>query len=80
MTREESLLAEISRLQEALCNYGCHDEDCVAGQWRAGRPTDDGGYETLFGYGKQEKWYQRGQWPECTCGFADALKQSELLS
>jgi len=58
----------VRELVEALCNYAGHDSRCVAGEWRQGRSNADGGYEKLFGYGKQEKWYQRGETPPCTCG------------
>jgi len=66
-----------SDLLDALTEkkYGQHDESCIACQWREGRPTADGGYESLFGYGKNAKWYKRNEYPECTCGFAKALAE-----
>lgn len=66
---------KVERLRDALETYGLHGVDCMAGQSRAGRPTEDGGYETLYGYGKNEKWYKRGEFPDCTCGLEEALTQ-----
>ena len=67
------LKADNKLMWEVLEEHGVHDKDCVAGQFRQGRPTVHGGYETLYGYGKNEKWYQRDEQPECTCGLQDAL-------
>ena len=58
----------VRELVEALGNYGAHETGCVAGQCRAGRPTADGGYDNLYGYGELEKWYPRDETPPCTCG------------
>jgi hypothetical protein len=66
-------MSEVERLRDALEQFGVHASDCVAGQFRAGRPTKDGGYESLFGYGKNEKWYQKDEAPPCTCGLSEAL-------
>jgi len=65
--------AENKRLLNAFGVYGVHESGCILSQWHQGRPTADGGYETQFG----SKWYQRGEWPECTCGFTAALKARE---
>ena len=74
----ESAVREVVR---GFGEYGDHDSNCVAGQWRQGRPTAGGGYETLFGHGMQEKWYQRDESPPCTCGLSDLLAHyKELLS
>lgn len=51
-----------------LTAYTAHESSCLCSQWRQGRPMADGGYETLYGYGKNEKWYQRGEYPPCSCG------------
>ena len=60
-------------LVDSLVEFTEHDSKCLCSQWREGRPTTDGGYETLYGYGKQEQWYERGNLPECSCGLSDAL-------
>jgi hypothetical protein len=72
--RAEKQKRRIAELTEALAVYGQHDNDCLAGQGHAGRPTDDGNYETRYGYGSRAKWYRRGDRPECTCGLDAALK------
>ena len=69
--------AEIARLREALADYGRHDSTCLAGQWRQGRPTSDGGYETLYGYSKDMKWYREPARPPCTCGLFAALEVND---
>lgn len=74
LTLATEAIKETERLREALANYGTHDADCVAGQSRAGRPTEDGDYETLYGYGPNERWCRRGESPPCTCGFQAALE------
>jgi len=56
---------------EALNNYGEHDKDCICAQYQGGRPTEDGGYEMLYGYGKEQEWCK--EMPPCTCGFKEAL-------
>lgn len=58
-----------------LAEFAVHDRDCVAGQCHGGRPTDDGGYERCYGYGSNEKWYPRGEYPPCTCGLTALLKE-----
>jgi hypothetical protein len=68
----DRLAAENKALREALDNYGDHSAGCVVGEFRAGRPTADGGYESLYGYGKNEKWYQRDEELVCTCGLYQA--------
>ena len=67
------LQAAVRQLGEALANFGTHDRDCLLSQGHAGRPTEDGGYETKFG----DEWYQRGEWPECTCGLSTALAKEK---
>ena len=62
-----------ARLLEALVEYGVHQFPCPFAQVCGGRPTTDGGYETRYG----EKWYPRGQEPECTCGLKDAIAAAE---
>jgi len=62
-----------ARLLEALVEYGVHQFPCPFAQFCGGRPTTDGGYETRYG----EKWYPRGQEPECTCGLKDAIAATE---
>jgi hypothetical protein len=64
--------------QDPLWEYCIHQDDCVAGQCRAGRPTKDGGYESLYGYGSNEKWYPREEYPECTCGLDRLMKERQF--
>ncbi len=73
----KDLRDEIDRLREALDVFGTHSGGCVAGECKQGRPTEDGGYETQYGYGTDEKWYQRGEYPECTCGLQEALNPED---
>ena len=68
---------EITRLREALIDYGQHDSGCIAGQWRSGTPTEDGNYETVFGHGKNEVRCLRGERPPCTCGLDEILAEGE---
>ena len=73
---ESKLLASeelVEELGEDLLDYGVHYRDCVCSQNREGRLKDDGGYESLYGYGKNEKWYQRNEEPPCSCGLRKAL-------
>jgi hypothetical protein len=56
-----------------LISFCVHGSDCVTGQYREGAPTENGGYKRLYGYGKNAKWYQRGESPECTCGLSEAI-------
>lgn len=56
-----------------LLNYVVHDGKCLCSQWRQGRPTESGGYETLYGYGENEKWYPLGEEPPCSCGLNDII-------
>ena len=58
----------ISQLEE----YLTHNDDCILAMWSAGRPTEDGGYESKYG----GKWYQSrpiDKTPKCTCGLSDTL-------
>ena len=64
-----SLLATIRQAVEDLEEYGSHELPCPLAQWSQGRPTKDGGYETMYA----GKWYQRNEKPACTCGFDAAL-------
>lgn len=75
---KDFILADRKRIVEPLVNYVEHDGDCIAGQSSAGRPTEDGGYETLYGYGKYERWYKTGEKPECTCGLDQTLKNAGI--
>ena len=75
-----TLTSVLRMAEEALDNYGQHEKDCLCAQYQAGRPTADGGYETLFGFGKDERWYQKGEWPNCSCGYTDVItKIREVL-
>ena len=70
--------AELRRVLEQLEGYCVHDRDCLCSQGRKGEPTDEEGYDgykTLFGYGKEEKWYGRNEYPPCSCGLDDCLKR-----
>ena len=71
--------AEIERLRGALDHYGVHDNACVLYQCQAGRPTDDGGYEVMYG----DKWYSTrpvDNKPKCQCGLDDARSLSSTLT
>jgi len=57
---------------KALEEYGSHQLPCPLAQWSRGRPTKDGGYETMYA----GKWYQGDDKPECTCGFSAAVARS----
>lgn len=59
-----------------ILEYVEHESSCICSQGRAGRPTTDGGYETLYGYGNKERWYKRGEEPECSCGLNETIKRS----
>ena len=69
----------VRELVGALADYGAHESGCIAGQWRQGRPIEGGGYETLFGHGKQEKWYPRDESPPCTCGLSELIAHYKEL-
>ena len=58
---------------KAFMNYVGHDSKCLCSQFRQGRPTENGGYETLYGYGSNEKWYQRDEKPHCSCGLNEIV-------
>ena len=66
-----SLRTLVKELGQALADYGEHDKDCLLAQQKAGRPTEDGGYEMLYGYGKEEQWLREA--PPCSCGLGKAL-------
>ena len=71
-------LQEIQRKEFVeVFDYCIHDRDCIAGQWRQGKPTEDGDYLSLFGYGKNEKWYSRNkkEKPECSCGLDSLINK-----
>lgn len=75
---KERLETRCTRLREALAAYGRHDESCILSQYQAGRPTDDGGYEMLYGFGQRKQWYRvepTGDLPPCECGFDAALAE-----
>ena len=62
---------ERARLRE-LSEYTTHETDCILSEYRAGRPTKNGGYEQKFG----DKWYEVrpiDKTPECSCGVANIL-------
>ena len=67
-----------SSLMEKMSEFTKHDKDCLCAQLRQGRPTNDGGYETLYGYGEEERCYQRDEQPKCSCGLRDVLTAYEL--
>ena len=69
----EMILEAQSSLMEKMLEFTEHDKDCLCAQSHQGRPTADGGYETLYGYGKEERWYQRDEKPECSCGLSKLL-------
>ncbi len=53
-----------------LKDYCVHQTGCPLAYWEAGRPTNDGGYETKW----SGKWYKEPKRPKCTCGLSDLLK------
>ena len=67
-------LEEARELVGRVGDYATHDTGCLWTEMREGRPTADGGYETLYGFGKEEKWYQRNEEPPCSCGLLENLK------
>lgn len=69
----------IKELLERVLQYAVHDNDCISGQWRQGRPTEDGGYETQYGYGDKAKWYKRGEKVPCTCGLDEIYDELAKL-
>jgi hypothetical protein len=69
------ILAREKRIIERLLEYTEHDKRCLCSQWRIGEPTEDGRYRTLYGYGKQEKWYFDKEEPECSCGLNSICKE-----
>ena len=74
--RERLLLEKIGSQLREIIHYTKHDALCLCDQWREGRPTKDGGYETKYGYGNQEKWYQKNEEPECSCGLKEAIDKA----
>lgn len=74
--KDKELESELARLREALSQYGEHDKECILSQQHAGRPKENGGYECLYGYGKNQKWYDSENLPPCECGFSKALAES----
>jgi len=69
------ILAREKRIIERVLEYTEHDKRCLCSQWRRGEPTEDGRYRTLYGYGKQEKWYFDKEEPECSCGLTSICKE-----
>ena len=60
------------KLAEGLNNFEQHDLTCILSQWSQGRPTENGGYETMYA----GKWYQNrpvDETPKCQCGLDQAL-------
>lgn len=71
------LRGENERLREALLEFGVHDKECILSQLQCGRPKEGGGYESCFGYGKEQKWYDSEDLPKCQCGFSEALSDKK---
>lgn len=76
----EEILERERKIVDEINQYTQHDSKCLCSQFRAGQPTKDGGYETLYGYGSNERWYQRGEEPVCSCGLNDIIKRAGLNS
>lgn len=60
----------------ALSEYTEHTRNCILSLNHAGRPTEDGGYEHLYG----DKWYSSrpiDNTPECECGLSKLLTPPE---
>ena len=74
---QKNKVEKFQSLLEKAMDYASHDQNCLWSQFRMGRPTEDGGYETLCGYGKNEKWYQKGEEPVCNCGLRQLEKELE---
>jgi hypothetical protein len=55
--RAEALLREARE-------FVFHEPYCPLAQWSGGRPTEGGGYETMYA----GKWYRGEDKPTCTCG------------
>lgn len=75
------ILADRKRIVEKVIEYTHHESSCLCSQFRSGRPTTDGNYETLYGHGNKEKWYKRGEYPICSCGLReliDEIKQEQV--
>ena len=70
-------VAEKDKRIAELTEYCVHEKECILSQWREGRPTENGGYESLFGYGTKEKWYKREEQPKCTCGLSDLIGEGK---
>ena len=73
----DDLQATITRMREALIDYGQHESKCIRSQWTQGRITKDGGYETLYGHSSQSKWYRDDDLPVCSCGLDAAFTQDK---
>lgn len=56
-----------------ILEYVAHDQKCLCSQFQQGRPTEDGGYETKYGYGENAKWFKRGEEPPCSCGLNNLI-------
>jgi len=75
----KDLEKELSREKErsrALVEFAEHSRNCIRTFQEAGRPTADGGYETMF----KGVWYQSkpvNKEPECNCGLKEALRAFE---
>lgn len=57
---------------DSVSEYAEHKRDCIISQCHAGRPTNDGGYEHLYG----ETWYRSrpiDETPKCECGLSQIL-------
>lgn len=73
----KSIEQYVLKARKALVEYCVHDKECLCSQNRAGKPTDDGDYLNLYGYGLQEKWYSRNkkEEPKCSCGLTAELEK-----
>ena len=71
-----------SKLEKAMdvVDYAMHTGMCILASRSAGRPTENGGYEMMYGWGERAKWYQTrpvDETPKCNCGLDDALTAFE---
>jgi hypothetical protein len=73
--RAESKMSIWRETLEKLEDFTVHEMPCPLAQWSQGRPTKDGGYETMYG----GKWYQGDEKPACTCGLDAALSAAKEL-
>src|SRR3990167_1430295 len=79
---EAFILSKVREAREEILrkveNYTLHQRDCILSEWSGGRPTKEGGYESLFG----DKWYPSkpiDKTPKCTCELDDLLAKLSTL-